>query len=215
MVDAIIDNDILFKGACYCLLQEFAGALNTTPGDCGILGAARFVVKHKIERAKLSKENKLALRNLDTFLSVAAVLEPVKTEQAFAARLEGHALRLGLGLDAGESQLCAMAIERVAPLFVTGDKRAIAAFEQLITLEPDIIQLCGKVMCLEQLVVLLLARITFGIVHDAVCLEPTVDKALAICFACLSGSKSEPRAKEGLESYIKYLRSTAERILAA
>lgn len=210
---AAVDNDILLKGACYGLLQEVAAVLAVKAGECGVLGAARFVVRDKIVRTKFSQDKKVILGNLNAFLSISTALEPAKEEQAIAARLESSALRLGLSLDAGESQLCAMVIERALPLFVTGDKRAITALGRLIEEDNSIAKLRGKLMCLEQLVLLLLTQNSFALVRAAICLEPEVDKALTICFSCQSAGVSEATARQGLESYVRDLRFAAALML--
>lgn len=211
----VVDNDILFKGACYGLLQEISAALKIETGECGVLGAARFVVRRKIKRAKLSQNSTLVAKRLEAFLTVAATLEPVGTEQALAARLEASALQLGLSLDAGESQLCAIVIERSVSRLVTGDKRAITALERLVSDDAELMKLCGTVVSLEQLVLLLMAQIHFDLIRDAICLESEADKTLTICFGCRSDNTSEPSARQGLDSYIRDLRSSASRVLAA
>ncbi len=210
---ALVDNDILLKGACYVLLQEIVSAIGASAADCGVLGAARFVLRRKIEKAKLFQNTKLAMQSLETFLAAAPSLEPSTKEQVMAAQLEASALRLGLGLDAGESQLCAMVIERAVPMLITGDKRAIRAFEELVDGDGDLAALCGKLVCLEQMVLLLLTKVAFENLRSAICREPEVDKTLTICFSCLSISVSEPVVREGLDSYIRALRSEASCVL--
>lgn len=211
---AAVDNDILFKCACYGLLQDLPATLKIDATDCGVLGAARFVVTHKLERTARIRARNLAVTNLNSFLSTATTIEPIKAEQALAAHLEACALRVGLTLDAGESQLCAVAIERMASRLVTGDKRAICALERLIDEEPKIIGLSGKLMCLEQILLLILAERSFEPVRKAVCAEPEADKALSICFSCTSACSNEQTAHDGLSSYIRALRSEANRLLA-
>lgn len=212
-MNAVVDNDVLFKNACYCLLPQVAVSLGLSGGDCGILGAAKYVVTHKIKRAKLSKSTSSAINNFENFLAIAVVLEPDTEEQTVAAQLEASALRLGLSLDPGESQLCAIVVKRNLPLLLTGDKRAINAIELLLREEVVLLKLRGKVMCLEQLTLLLFLKIAFDVVRSAICLEPQIDKSLSICFSCLSQNASEANTKDGLASYIKDLRSTADQLL--
>ena len=212
---AVVDNDILFKGACHGFLSDIAAALKVNDSDCGVLGSARFVLKSKIKRARLRQNAEVATQGLEAFLANAPVLEPVREEQAIAARLEALALRLGLSLDAGETQLCAIVIVRAISLLVTGDKRAVASMERLVEEDDAFQDLSRRVMCLEQLILLLLVRKTLQSLRTAICSEPGVDKTLTICFACYSSEVSESAVKDGLKSYIDDLRSRANEVLVA
>jgi hypothetical protein len=211
-MNALIDNDIILKGACYGLLPE---VLATVCGDdpVGVLGAARFVVSKRIGKAAINKGREAALANLEEFLHRALTIEPTEAEQTIAADLELAALNSGLSLDSGESQLCAVLVERAVPWMLTGDKRAIRAIEQLIESYARLTELMGKVKCLEQLA---LAAIPDDAKADSfrekVCAEAHVDKTLAICFSCSSGATGD--YTKGLESYIGDLRSQAERVLS-
>jgi hypothetical protein len=51
--------------------------------------------------------------------------------------------------------------------------------------------------------------------RTAICTEPMVDKTLTICFGCSSASTQRETVLEGLDSYIRALRSVATRILAS
>src|SRR6185503_5833439 len=121
---------------------------------------------------------------LEQFIAEAIVVEPIDEEQKFAAALELLAQREGLPFDTGESQLCAVLITRAVPQLLTGDKRAIAALARLLDLEDRLEPARGRVRCLEQLVRLLIDRAGIDHVRIAVCAEPSVDRALAMCFSC-------------------------------
>jgi len=211
---AAIDNDILFKGACYGLLSELIATACSATEVVGTLGSARFVVAKKIEKNKLLRNRKAALTILFEFLNRSEALEPTQNEQNMAADLELSAQRLGINLDSGESQLCAMLVFRVLPLLLTGDKRAITAMEKLIDADNRLIALCGKVRCLEQLVYDALTKGDHVAFRTAVCAAPEVDKALAICFSCTSQSVVLASIVEGLQSYVKALRMEATRVLS-
>lgn len=136
---ALVDNDILFKGACYGLLDAFLAPVSVAGDSFGILGAARFVVSKKIIKKAPHKGIAAAHEHLATFLGRAAVVEPTEDEQRMAAEFELAAQRAGLGFDAGESQLCSILICRSTPLLLTGDKRAIQAIEQLLDSESRLV----------------------------------------------------------------------------
>ena len=211
---AAIDNDILFKGACYGLLSELISTTCSSTEVAGVLGSARFVVSKKIEKSKLRRNGAAALTNFTQFLSRTESLEPTGSEQNMAADLELAAQRIGINLDSGESQLCSILVHRVLPLLLTGDKRAIAAMEKLIDADARLRPICGKVRCLEQLVHDALANGEQGNFRRAVCAEPEIDKALAICFSCTNQSIEAASVIEGLHSYIRSLRMEASRVLS-
>ena len=73
----------------------------------------------------------------------------------------------------------------------------------------------GKVLCLEQLFLRLLAVANPLDVRQKVCSGPDVDRALTICFSCASDKVDPELWREGLQSYINDLRNAAKTILAA
>jgi hypothetical protein len=210
---ALVDNDIILKGACYGLLTEVAAAI---PGDgtVGVLGATQFVITHRLRRYKLNSAAGTSEARLLTFLSSNEVVEPTPQEQEMAANLESSAQKLSLGLDVGESQLVAILIARLLPWFATGDKRAIIALERLFDADAQLAAIVGKIICLEQLVKRIVTTRDSGAIRRAICNEPAVDKTLAICFGCTSSGTAPATVLEGLESYIGALRADATRVLA-
>lgn len=211
---AAIDNDVLFKGACYGLLAELTSTSCSKTEVAGVLGSARFLVSKKIEKGMLRGNRAAALATFLQFLSQTVALEPTNSEQGMAADLELTAQKLGINLDGGESQLCAILVHRALQMLLTGDKRAIAAMEKLIDAETRLMPICGKVKCLEQLVHDALDNADHGIFRRAVCAEPDIDKALAICFSCTNQSPTAPSVIEGLQSYIRSIRREASRVLS-
>lgn len=211
----LIDNDVLLKGACYGLLPELVGGVSTID-SIGVLGTARFVVLDRIHKSQLKAGHAQAITLFGSFLARVSVVEPTPDEQHLAADLELTAQRLGLNLDSGESQLCAVLALRLLPLLMTGDKRAIASIDKLIDHNSHLSSVRGKVMCLEQLFLELLNDGTIGDgIRTLVCAEPDVDKTMSNCFSCAGGVDSKDSQREGLRSYIERLRITASRVLRA
>jgi hypothetical protein len=210
-MNALVDNDILFKGACYGLIHELVGI---EPPLVGVLGAARFVLPLKIRRAQLVGSREGALIELGKFLERSQHLEPVQAEQVFAADLEAAAQKMGERLHIGESQLCAILIHRSVPALLTGDKRAIGVLEKLLSVEPRLCELAGKTRCLEQLVLALVRAWGVIRVRSAVCAEPRIDLALSNCFSCTASDAAAAQVLEGLNSYINALRREADRVLS-
>jgi hypothetical protein len=211
---AAVDNDILFKGACYGLLDRLITVIPSTPAGVGVLGAAKYVVSSKIRRATLAKSAAHALSRLEDLLQSAEVLEPTVEEQRYAAELEASAQQSRLQFDTGESQLCAIVMARAIPWLVSGDKRAIRALEQLLAGRDDASRLANRVVCLEQLLLRLVETEAGDAVRSAVCAEPAIDKALSACFSCHSTEVNPGSWSEGLSSYIRHLRCSAPRMLA-
>lgn len=208
---ALIDNDVLLKGACYGLLEQLVVPIYCPPG---VLGAAPFVVSKRIAKTALNRNTALAQGILDAFLRSAILLEPSDDEQNMAADFELAAQRTGLSFDSGESQLCAILVSRLVPFLITGDKRAIRSIERLLDSDLRLAALCGKVRCLEQLVRSILSKDTCSGLRDAICVEPLVDKSLSICFSCTNESATHESFTEGLDSYIEALRAEAKRVLS-
>jgi predicted nucleic acid-binding protein len=211
---AAIDNDILFKAACYRLLSDLIGVIPCEIPEVGILGAARFVVRALLGRAKLAGDTAEIGALIDEFFRHAEILEPTTEESRFAAELEFAAQRADINLGTGESQLCAIAIGRSARL-VTGDKRAVAAFELLLAELRRLSELADGVICLEQLFVRLLAIRNPADIRQSVCREAGIDRALALSFSCHNDEVGPDSWLEGLDSYISDLRNVAKTILAA
>jgi hypothetical protein len=213
-MNAVVDNDILYKGACYGILADILQPYNGASGAIGALGTARFVVSKKIKKMTLKRNGSLVLEELRRFLSCCVELSPTEDEQSLAAEFELAAQQLGVNLDTGESQLCAILITRLIPRLLTGDKRAIAALERLLDGHSALQAIRGKVGCLEQATLNLVAGGHLALLRTAICSEPTVDKTLTICFGCNSPEVQPEIVLEGLNSYITALRADATRILA-
>jgi hypothetical protein len=213
-MNAVIDNDVLLKGACYGLLREFAAAIPSSSNCVGVLGAARFVVPKKIQKIAPRKGIQVVMAALSDFLSEVVTLEPSVFEQTMAAELEVAAQKLGVNLDSGESQLCAIVALRQLPMLLTGDKRAIEAIEKLLDVNDGLLPICGKVKCLEQLIACVLAMRDGDALRQAICDEPEIDKALSICFSCRMDTTQLETIGEGLASYINAVRARAGRALA-
>lgn len=208
-----VDNDIIIKASCYGLTREF---WPTAALEIGVLGAAPFVVRDRINRMRLASCPDSALQAAHALFSTAVTLEPTDDELELASEIETAAQRAAASLDAGESQLAAMVVTRAIALLETGDKRAIRGFEAIINAVPALQTLGGRVRCLEQLVLLRLGDEAHSqLLAAAVCGEPDVDRTLSICFRCYSPPPTGHVVDvAGLESYINALRSDAPQILA-
>jgi hypothetical protein len=210
------DNDVLYKGAWYGLLRQLVSAIPSVPAETMILGQARFVVAKRLERhARKGVANaQRALEHFSALLAELSLSEPTPQEQSFAARLENAAQNAGLALDSGESLLCAMTIERDLARLATGDKRAIHALEILAREQTEMATVAGKILCLEQLFVRLLATEDPTAIQKAVCADHHADRALAMCFGCSSPEVGPDQWIAGLSSYIEAIRADAPTMLS-
>ena len=210
---SLVDNDIVLKTSCYGLVSQLLLPVCESLELAGVLGAVRFVVSHRIKNMGLNGGPADALQHLESLLNLVSTVEPTTEEQMMAADFELAAQRAGVGLDSGESHLCALAVSRKIPRLLTGDKRAIAALEVLLDCDARLSHLCGRV-CLEYLVFRALDNEPEGLVRAAICKQPSVDKTLTICSACRSDITG-PVMLQCLESYLRDLRSKAVRVLFA
>jgi predicted nucleic acid-binding protein len=211
---AVVDNDVLQKLTLYGLIAELRGVLANV-GEIGILGAARFMVRRAIARSSGDAKAKLS-SEFEEFLEVVINLEPTEEEIDLATRMEEFANREALGFDAGESQLCAIAIVRGIASVVTGDKRAIGAAEAMLELEPALAELSGRLVCLEQLMLGIIRQVGVAQVRSNVCALKAIDTALSICLKCWHpGTPNDLEIVDAFKSYINDLRSKAPNLLCA
>jgi hypothetical protein len=210
---ALVDNDICLKGLSYGLLDHFLATVPEIHDRVGVLGVARFVLTNRLQRQGAPDMRADLIHALYVFLGSAELVEPTEEEESLAAEFESLAQISGLSLDVGESQLCAVLLLRGLPLLLTGDKRAITALEGLLNSHPLLGGIGGKVKCLEQLVLDAIAVYGSDLIGQHICANSTIDRTLSICFGCASGSAVEENILEGLNSYIRDLRSQALRVL--
>ena len=205
-----LDNDLLFKGACYLLLAEMIAATPAVVEECGILGAAKYVVANALRTRNLNA----ALAYFEEHFEKFVLLEPTDQESSVAADIELEAQRRGLQLDGGESLLFAIVELRALAFLGTGDKRAISAMEQIVRGRPTHDWWRGRALCLEQILLRVLSLGDVGKIQEQVCAVAGADKAISICFSCTARSGNVDSWRAGLESYISDLRKVAPTILA-
>ncbi len=211
-MDKAVDNDLILKSVSYGLAGSF---WPEDGGSMGILGAARYVVGHEIDRASLNRGTAAARSDLVELLARAEELEPTEEEISLATEIELCGQEQGLALDNGESQLAAIVITRDLPLLETGDKRAIAGLEEARVHLPGLEALRGRVRCLEQIARRAIGlEEGFGSFASGVCAESGVDRSLSICFGCFGDTPADrAKALEALDQYIGDVRRLASEVL--
>jgi hypothetical protein len=211
--ELLLDTDAVIKLASYRLLfdVEHPGCEDGCRRRTGLLVAAKFVARTILERKAANPVD--ALAHLETYVRHADLVEPTPAELELAASLEASAGEVGLDLDVGESQLCAIALLRECELVLTGDKRAITATEQLAAEGPALSGLEGRLACLEQAMGLVVERLGAHNVRARVVEEKSMDKAISISFQCTNPDVADDFAPTGLASYITDLRRVAPTML--
>ncbi|NIE82532.1 MULTISPECIES: hypothetical protein [unclassified Burkholderia] len=212
MSKALIDTDVLLKTASYKLLKQLLALAPFESKEFGMIAAAQFVVTGKLK--KKLKEPRLAeaKAHFQEAMSVIAAIEPRSEELALAAELESAAVAMGVELDLGESQICALMVSREMNLMMTGDKRAIRAIAALKE-HTACAYAHGKVACLEQLALWMIACAGLDAVQPSVCVLPAVDTSLTMALGCYSGGASLGSCHEGLTSYINSIQTEAPSVL--
>jgi hypothetical protein len=211
-MDTVVDNDLILKSVSYGLAGSF---WPEDSGSMGILGAARYVVGHEIERASLNRGATAARSDLAELLARCDELEPTEEEVSLATEIELCGQEQGLALDNGESQLAAIVVSRDLPLLETGDKRAIAGLEEARSHLPALAVLRGRVRCLEQIARRAIGlEEGFGSFASGVCAESRVDRSLSICFGCFGDTPADREtALKALDQYIRDVRRQASEVL--
>lgn len=205
----LLDNDVVLKAASYSLADEMLIAVAADGAAPGMLGVGRFVVRGRLERNRGLADPAAAAAAFERMLGEIILLEPTEDELAMAAELEAEASRRDLELDGGESQLVAMLACRACRLLVTGDKRAVTAMAAVAS---SLVE--GRIACFEQVIAQIVARCGSATVRLAVCAEPTVDRAVSLCFGC--GREPGPCDEDvlaALASYSGHLNRSAPGIL--
>lgn len=195
------DNDVVLKLAACDLLDAFLAAMRVGLDEVRINSTARF----QISRAT-SKQDRAAIYG-DAGLERAArfvdSVEDVELEGRHAS--EFRMLQMHQDIDDGEATLvCATDSFRESRL-VTGDKRFIRALAILDGAGEIRRRLEGRMLCLEQAVLICIHRLGFVEVRRRVVPGMGCDKALRSAFG--SGERSEEAAvRSALRAYIHALR---------
>jgi hypothetical protein len=213
MTAALVDNDVLIKMSAYNTLLPLLQNQPYGADTFAMLGAAQFVVLKNLKKKLDAEPRQLAIHEFEQALKIVTTIEPTNEEIRLAAELELVAKQKNLELDVGESQLCAILIERGETLLFTGDKRATVAIGGIIATGRHT-ELRGNVVCLEQLFLWLLKVMDGALIRAKVCNRPrTIDTALYMCFGCFSNDTTPESILDGLSSYINDLASKAPDVL--
>jgi hypothetical protein len=188
----LADNDIIYKLACFDLLQEFLTCLEAAPQDIYVLSTLKYKLRKKL------KNDPIPLKRLEEFVAVIS-----EVPQASAQSLERF-----VGLDVGEQQLFAVMIEYAdTSQLVTGDKRALQAVAELAVTDQALLHiLSGRVECFEGVLLGLIQRYGFEVINAKISAYPNAD---GLCRMAFGINRTQEHAEEAIRSYLESIRSEA------
>ncbi len=192
-----VDNDILLKLTAFQLFEEALTVLNLSPLDLRVVPTAKFVFRRKRDQQVTYPDAvwATAIERVGSYQSANTTDARVLAE---VQRLE----KIRNQIHVGETALIAATCTEADFLLLSGDKTCFKALPQA----PAEIygRLCGRVVCLEQVVLKLIHVFGFDVVKGRVLPLAYCDAVIRICFGY-----SEPALEEdvtaGLQSYIKEL----------
>lgn len=196
----LVDNDVLIKLAHWGLLEWLAPSLGGQASQVAALDSLHFRARRADKKLFGSIE---VARSLAVFLDQTTSV-PV-ADPAEMAQLQGI-----VDLDAGEVALVAACLSDPEALLITGDKRAIAALFN--SCPPELTErLCGRVICLEQVILLMADRGSSSAVIEGIMRCRDIDTAVRAVVGpsgCLESS-----FREGMGAYINDLRGSTGALL--
>jgi hypothetical protein len=199
-----IDNDIILK-LCACdLFWDAVASLKFTKDNLRVLDSAQFVFRGN-RKVKKQYEDKVRTRAI----TVVKRLETVKANDFH------HFRNVNLpDVNPGELLLIGKAITQPSFYFMSGDKRCFRALWKHKELAEAREKLCGRVICLEQVIRFLIEARGFDLVRDRVVPIRECDQALKAIFG--SGGRSEKKKSlETLSSYLEELERDCPGLLAS
>jgi hypothetical protein len=204
-VVCFLDNDVLLKLAGFELLDEAIAALKISPDNLYVLESARFVFRDS--PSVIAQYSQSVRDRAITFVkSCHGVLTDVES-------CDFIALSKLKNLDEGEAGLLTATNGVESFVLITGDKRCLKALANGVGIATIQQRLRGRVICLEQVILVLIQLLGFEVVKARVVPMRDCDKSLKACFG--SGDlATETNVVEALEGYIATLRQDAPGLLA-
>ena len=151
----LTDNDVLLKLATWNLLEETVEVLETTREEIFVLPTAKYKIK-------TDRRGELAARHGPEGIGRALdFIDSVQTITKGSDPDEQAAMIAVKGIDEGEELLFSATRDEDAFLIATGDKRSLKALADAPTCAAIYDRLCGRVICLEQIVARLIPHVGF------------------------------------------------------
>lgn len=200
----LTDNDIISKLAHWRLLENLTSVFNCSVHQI-------YTLPSLVVRAKkaIVKPDKL-FRDTHTANYAYDFLKQLSVQIAPDVQVVAD-LQLNPNIDYGEALLIAIALSDEKSLIATGDKRAIASIGNLQA-KGQLIDLQKRIVCLEQLLCCFIELISFSSVQNCIKNLPEIDMTAKAVWGSRMDS-SEESVFEGLNSYIRSLKSSAPELL--
>jgi hypothetical protein len=206
-----VDNDILLKLIAFNLFESAIDSLNLTQDDLRVLRTAKHVFRRKRSQNKIYS-NEIWSKAIEITEQCQLIENPKSSDEAIATLLEEQQLDpFRDQLHPGETQLILATRNQPDFLLLSGDKKCLTALPKIPT---HIYQrLCGRVICVEQLVLRMIEILGFEAVCDRIQPNAQYDKTIQICFG-YSQNSPENQVREALQSYINDIHRLAPGLLA-
>jgi hypothetical protein len=202
-----LDNDIIHKLVALNLFYDAIDALQVDRSNMQVLPTARYWFQGQKRKARQYSD-----LIWDAGIAVVSGCQPIRVERDAGCLAEIEYLsQFQNEIHVGEQELILATRSTPDFLLLTGDKVCMGALPQL---KPEIYgRLVGRVICFEQVVLLLIRRLEFERVKAQVVPMRECDTALRACFG--SGEQAtEENVVMALSGYIEDLRVQAPGLLA-
>ncbi|NUN65593.1 hypothetical protein HCU40_12730 [Pseudanabaena biceps] len=203
-----LDNDITYKLVAFQLFDEAIAIsdLQIDKTNLRVLPTAKRVFQGKQKKSGTSPDPVLAevIELVSSCAYAISDLDDAVTEELTQ-------LKQFQDIHVGEAALIVATRSQTDFLLLSGDKNCMT---QLAAIPEQIYKrLCGRVICLEQIILKLIVVKGFVFVRDRVLPMVSCDKSIQICFG-FSSSVREENVIAGLNSYINEIRQQAPNLLA-
>ena len=200
----LADNDIILKLVACDLLDEALVALNVAESDVRVLATLKF----RLRRPGTQWLNKYGQPVIDRALAFVKRIETIAevdvNEQARLITVRE--------IDEGEATLFAASNKLTEYFIATGDKRCLVALASAENCKQTVNRLRNKVICLEQIVLRMIAQHGFEAVKAKAILALGCDTALAAVFGA-GEEATQTNVLEALNHYVQRLREQTGRLL--
>ena len=208
MTIGFIDNDILLKLVAFQLFDDAIASLGLLQKDLRVLPTAKYVFRRK-------RSQQFAYSD-EIWRTAIAIVESCKTIPSPASPLSPDIAAEACQLDTlesiheGEASLILSTCNVEAFLLISGDKNCIKGLSQLSTRSYQ--RLCGRVVCLEQIVLKLIGALGFEAVASRIYPFCHYDTSIQFCFG-YSEPATESQVRDALQSCIREVNTAAPGLL--
>lgn len=203
-----LDNDIIHKLVAFQLFDEAIAIseLQIDKTSLRVLPTAKHFFRGKQKKNGASPDPILTAV-IELVSGCASAIYDV--DDAVAQELAE--LKQVEGIHEGEQTLIVATRSQTDFLLLSGDKNCMRGLAAIP--EPIYRRLCGRVICLEQIILKLIEVKGFVFVRDRVLAMASFDKSLQICFGLVTPA-TEENVIAGLNSYINDIQQQVPNLLA-